>query len=197
MNSRPRSFPRSFPVFVALISLGTAGCARQPSADQALDVQLKEAGKSRTTVFPLAGKVLVDGQPPKFNNARQRIVVMLCDPTKLTVPPHERTFVTCDSDGGFVFTSYAEADGVPPGGYAIVFAQLMDRGKRGYLGPDGFKNRYNDPQKNLQTSEFHLDHKAPGKTDYVFDLKVEDQQLINPAPLALTEIVDPATQAKK
>jgi hypothetical protein len=30
----------------------------------------------------------------------------------------------------------------------------------------------------------------------VFDLKIEDQQLVNPAPTALTAIVDPATQAK-
>ena len=196
MDSRQRSFARLLPFLVASISLGITGCGRQPTADQALDFELKQGGKTRATVFPLAGKVLVDGQPPKFTTARQKIVVMLCDPAKLTVPANERTFVTCNSDGDFVFTSYAESDGVPAGDYVIIFAQLQDRGKRGYLGPDGFKNRYNDPQKNLQTSEFHLDHKAPGKTDYVFDLKIEDQQLVNPAPTALTAIVDPATQAK-
>jgi hypothetical protein len=196
MDFRKRSFPRLLPVLLSLICWATAGCGRQPTADQALDAELKQAGQTRATVCPLAGKALVDGQPPKFTNGRQRIVVMLCDPKKLTVPAHERTFVTCKSDGEFVFTSYAESDGVPAGDYVIIFAQLMDRGKRGYLGPDGFKNRYNDPQKNLQTSEFHLDHQAPGKTDYLFDLKIEDQQPVNPAPTALTAIVDPATQAK-
>jgi hypothetical protein len=195
MNSRPCLSPGLLPV-VALICLGVIGCTRQPTADQALAAELAQSGKSRASVAPLAGKVLVDGQPPKVANARQRIVVMLCEPSKLTIPPHERTYVTCNSDGTFAFTSYAASDGVPPGDYVIIVAQLMDRGKRGYLGPDGFKNRYNDPQQNLQSSEFRIDHKVPGKTDYLFDLKVEDQQLVNPPPTALTEIVDPATKAK-
>ena len=71
--------------------------------------------------------------------------------------------------GTFAFRTYGDRDGVPAGNYVLTFTQLVDRGKRGYFGPDGLKNLYNDPDK----SEFSIAHAKGGRSDYVFDLKIE------------------------
>ncbi|HUE15288.1 MAG TPA: hypothetical protein VMR25_14050, partial [Planctomycetaceae bacterium] len=62
-------------------------------------------------------------------------------------------------------------------------------GAKGDLqGPDGFKNLYNDPEKNAKVPEFKIDQQAPGKSDYKFDLKLAGQQEAEPGPKALTTI---------
>ena len=64
--------------------------------------------------------------------------------------------------------------------------------KRGLLGPDQLKNLYNDPDKNKSIPEFHIDHKAPGRKDYVFDLKLAGKEPVEPpGQFALTSLADP------
>ncbi len=89
-----------------------------------------------------------------------------------------------------VFSSYGIGDGVPPATYVVVFAVLTDKKKHGYVGPDELKNLYNDPEKNEKIPEFKIDHKAPGKTDYDFNLKVAGNENPTPGPKALTSIHD-------
>jgi hypothetical protein len=154
------------------IALLVAGCSHRQTADEALDATLSNMGVARVAVYPLAGKVTVDGQPPQLAQRRQKIFVVLNDPARPDVQPLERPFVACNADGEFAFRTYDMRDGVKPGNYVLTFAQLTDAGKRGILGPDGLKNLYNDPDK----SEFPIVHQEPGRTDYVFDLKIEGRE---------------------
>ncbi len=86
----------------------------------------------------------------------------------------------CKPDGSFEFSTYFPGDGVPLGKYVVGFVALHPAAKkRGradqavpYEGPDGLKNRYNDPDKNKDTKEFAVDVTAPGRTDYEFTLTV-------------------------
>ena len=54
----------------------------------------------------------------------------------------------------------------------MLFAQLIYDPRMGFFGPDGLKNLYNDPEINSKKPEFLIDHQAPGKTDYTFNLSV-------------------------
>ena len=46
-----------------LAVLLVAGCSSGQTTDQAIDKALANAGKTRSAVYPLAGKVTVDGIP--------------------------------------------------------------------------------------------------------------------------------------
>ncbi len=166
---------------ILLIVTLFAGCSHRPTADQELDASLKQMGLSRRTVLPLAGKVTIEGQPPRIENRRQKILVVLNDTAKPDVSPLERPYVTCNPQGEFAFRTYGDDDGVPPGNYVLTFAKLTDGGKRGYLGPDGFKNLYNDPEK----SEFRIAHQGSGRRDYEFDLKIDGRDPVPPGPRAV------------
>ena len=50
-----------------------------------------------------------------------------------------------------------------------------------FVGPDGLKNLYNDPQKNRNEKEFVVEVQSPGKTDYEFALSVAGK---DPVPRA-------------
>jgi hypothetical protein len=166
-----------------------AGCGGSPSAQERIDGEMRRMGKTRDPVFPLAGRVLLDGQPATFKKASQKLVVMLNDPAHPEAPLGARPFVECEPDGRFAFSSYFEGDGVPAGQYVVTFAQLTYRKKRGHCGPDGLKNLYNDPEENAKVAEFNINHQARGKTDYVFDLQVAGREPIStPGPKALVAI---------
>jgi hypothetical protein len=174
-----RAFLLSARVWLATsMALLVAGCSHRQTADEALDATLSNMGVSRTKVFPLAGKVTVDGKPPQLAQRRQKMFVILNDPAKPDVQPLERPFVECNAEGEFAFRTYDMRDGVKPGNYVLTFAELIDAGKRGYLGPDGLKNLYNDPDK----AEFPIAHQEPGRTDYVFDLKIDGREPAPPGP---------------
>jgi hypothetical protein len=76
--------------------------------------------------------------------------------------------------------TYLGNDGVPVGKYVVEFVQLQlprvggqRRGGgvgRNFVGPDGLKNLYNDPEKNKGVQEFLVDVTEPGRTDYEFNL---------------------------
>lgn len=186
-------FPRS----TTLLSLGLGaactffaiGCGGGPSADQALAVRLKQEKITRQEVFPLAGHVTIDGHPPGSDT---NVVVLVLNDTKSPqVPVDKRPRITCTPAGEFSFTTYLGDDGFPAGDYVVTFAMLADT-KRGLLGPDQLKNLYNDPEKNKSIAEFHIDHKAPGRKDYAFDLKLAGKEPVEPpGQFALTGLADP------
>jgi hypothetical protein len=176
----------SYGIFLALgfsVALIASGCKK--AENQSLDAFLKQSGPNRPIVYPLAGKVTIDGQPPQFERPL-RLVVMLNDPKNpiLALRPSRQ----CNDEGEFAFGTYTKADGIPPGTFTITFAVLKVT-PQGLVGPDQLKNLYNDPDKNALVPKFRIVHEAPGKKDYAFDLKVAGQEAIaTPGPNALTEL---------
>jgi hypothetical protein len=174
-------------VIAALLAVGSGGCTPAQTADQAADAALQSTGRSKSAVFPLAGTVTIDGQPPEAK-PNQRIVVMLNDLARPNVPLKQRLFVWCDPQGRFVFHTYGADDGLPAGKFVVTIASLSFHKKRGYAGPDALKNLYNDPDVNANSAEFVIEHQSPGKSDYRFDLKIENRPAAHPGPHALTKI---------
>jgi hypothetical protein len=144
---------------------------------------------SSPRVFPLAGKVTVDGGPPPQGGGWQ-IVVMLDDQTE-SMP--YRSFAECQPDGRFSFSKYKANDGTKVGSYVVLIASLQrDKLDQIYsehlVGPDRFNNLYNDPAVNARRPGFVIEHQKPGRTDYVFDLKTRGAEPNKrPGPRALTE----------
>lgn len=162
--------------------LAIAGC-RKP-VDESLDALLKQSGQ-RQSVYPLAGKVTIDGQPPQFVRP-QRLIVMLNSLNSSNIA--QRRYRQCNDDGEFSFGTYTKDDGVPAGTFLVTFAALKVT-PQGLLGPDQLMNLFNDPDKNIEIPQFKIIHQPPGRRDYVFDLKVAGQEPIEtPGPHALTEI---------
>lgn len=165
------------------------GCGGGPNAEQALDLHLKQDKIQRQNVFPLAGHVTIDGHPPGSDT--NVIVVVLNDAKTQQVPAGKRPRAICSPAGEFAFTSYLANDGMAAGDYVVTFAMLADT-KRGLFGPDQLKNLYNDPDKNKTIPEFHIDHKAPGRKDYAFDLKLAGKEPVeSPANFAFTGDAEP------
>jgi hypothetical protein len=173
-------------LLVALLLV--AGCHRE-TADQALDRALQETNKTRDATAQFAGKVTVDGQRPELEKG-QSLVVILYDPQK--PPPNRQTMprtARCRPDGSFAFNTYGTDDGAPIGNYIVLFAALKPS-KTGFRGPDGLKNLFNDPDKNEKIPDYHIELKAPGKTDWSFDLAVAGKEPVtNPGPHAATGII--------
>jgi hypothetical protein len=172
---------------VAVLSLAAAcwagGCRR--AENESLDAYLKQAGPNRRDVYPLAGKVTIDGQPPQFARPL-RLVVMLNDPSNPNLA--KRSIRQCNDDGEFAFGTYRKQDGVPAGTYTVTFA-VLKLTPQGFVGPDQLTNLYNDPDKNALVPEFKIVHQPPGKTDCEFDLKLAGQTPVEPpGPNALTEL---------
>jgi hypothetical protein len=172
----------------ALFALTIAGCGRE-SADKALDRALQESNKTRDATAKFAGKVTIDGQKPALERG-QSLVVILYDPQK---PPPNRQILPrsarCRPDGSFAFNTYGTDDGAPIGNYIVLFA-VLKAAQGGFRGPDRLMNLYNDPDKNDKIPEYHLDLKAPGKTDWSFDLAVAGKDPVTtPGPHAATGIV--------
>jgi hypothetical protein len=164
-------------------ALVAAGCAK--SAKESLPGGFKQTGQMPAKVYPLAGKVTIDGQPPRVVWP-DLLLVMLTDPSNPILV--NRPCRQCNDAGEFAFGTFTKDDGVAPGKYTVTFAVLKIT-PRGVVGPDQLKNLYNDPDKNQQMPEFHIDHEAPGKRDYLFDLKVAGQEgNESPGPKALTEL---------
>jgi hypothetical protein len=166
------------------------GCGGSPSPAQRVQTELTKIGESAKSIYPLAGKVQIDSQPPQAVS-NQRIVVVLFDRAKPTLGVAERPSAICNERGEFAFTTYRDADGVEAGDYVVTFALLCLRAKDGSLiGPDGLQNLYNDPDKNEKIDEFTIKHASPGKRDYTFDLKEAGQEPGTPGPRAVTQIIN-------
>jgi hypothetical protein len=160
---------------VAFSFLVNSGCGGGKSVDQRIDAELERTGQSRESVFPLAGKVTIDGQVRTATKPGRRFVVSLYEMSDGSRFETASGVTECKADGSFAFETLREGDGVAPGNYVITFAELSYNRSRGYHGLDGLKNLYSDPVTNVKQSEFRIDHRAPGRTDHVFDLKVADE----------------------
>lgn len=192
MDQRMRKVGAAMASGVLLGCLLTAisGCSNGLASSQKVDKELSAIGKTRQTVFPFAGKVLVDGLPPQSNGSERRIVVVLFNQAEPNVPVTRRPQAVCNPNGEFTFTTYVPKDGVPPADYVVTIAQLSKEKGRTFSGPDGFQNLYNDPNANEKSPEFAVKHADPGKTNYVFDLKTAGREPVaTPGPRAVTQIL--------
>jgi hypothetical protein len=192
MEQRVRS-PAAAVASCALVGsllMACGGCGGGATPDQKVEKQLSALGKAKVSVCPFAGKVLVDGHPPQLNSPQSRVVLVLFDRAKPDLPVTQRPQTICNPQGEFTFTTYVREDGVEPADYVVTVAQLSKEKGRSYSGPDGFQNLYNDPDANEKDAELTVKHAAPGKTNYVFDLKLAGRQPESTAgPRAVTQVL--------
>jgi hypothetical protein len=172
-----------------------AGCSRTRTADEALNSALKSAGLSREQVYPFAGKVMVDGAAPAWKYDEVMLVV-LNDPEHLDLPMTQKSIIMTRPNGEFSATTYTRDDGIKAGKYILTFAVFQKSLRRGLLGPDRLNNLYNDPDKNATIAEFRIDHRAPGRTDYEFNLQLAGKEPAQPGPHSFTKIL-PQRQASR
>ena len=125
--------PRRSAVCLSGLSLlcllsGATGCGG-PSADQSLRKAIAQSGAAAVeTIFPFAGTVTVDGQPPA---PELTLVVMLSDLSKPDLQVDVRPSAECDKEGKFSFTTYKAGDGVAGGKtYVVAFALLKRQNPR-------------------------------------------------------------------
>ena len=156
-----------------LAMLLVVGCSSGQSPNQAIDKALENAGQKRSAVYPLAGKIKVDGVAPDLAEG-EWIVMMLKDPAN---PQANGLFRPISRSGEFAFGTFAKDDGVKAGTYIATFTKLKRGPHKQYPGPDQFLNLYDDPDRNLKEyPELKIDHRPPGKKDYVFDLKIAGRE---------------------
>lgn len=174
----------------ALITLilVTSGCSQKQTANEALDQALKASGQIRKDIAKFAGTVTIDGRPPEFDKSKV-LVVMLYDPQKPPSPGKVPPLAArCGKNGNFAFNTYETDDGVPVGKYVLLFG-VFGTSMRGFVGPDGLKNLYNDPDKNRENPDFNLDIAPPGKVDWAFNLDFETKEPVKtPGPNSITAI---------
>lgn len=181
--------------FVMLfVAVGTLeGCNGVQSEEAAVNEYYKNNQDPRAQRLPVAkvaGRVLVDGQPPAQD---AHLFVVLYDPKHLEKPGEMPKLMTkCDAEGNFAFTSYVTGDGIPYGKYVVTFVGLhrATRATRGlgarpgrqqeFIGPDALKNLYSDPEKNKDDPTFVANVEAPGRNDYEFQLVVAGKQPVTP-----------------
>jgi hypothetical protein len=172
--------------FAAVLAvLSASGCSHSPSADERTDAALKARGQTRTQVYPLGGKVTVDGQPADPKGGP--ILVVLNDAAKPDTPPRSRPYVIADAEGRFTFGTYAEGDGLTAGKYVVTFVRLKHSKKKGLVGPDQLRNLYNDPDENAKDSRFVIEL-PPAKANLSIDLQTQDKPAGTPGPHALTDL---------
>lgn len=159
-----RTMPWS--VAATLIVILSFGCDGRQSAAERLENAYKSAGMKPATAYALGGKITIDNEPPIAKSENERLVAIACDAAKPDVKARSNARAFLKPDGSF------ELPPLPPGKYVMLFAQLGYNPRLGFFGPDGLKNLYNDPDVNSNKPEFVIDHQAPGKTDYKFNLSV-------------------------
>ena len=151
-------------VLLVLLALFAAGC--RESADQAIARRRKEYNLPAPKLVPFSGKVTINGQPPEIEPGHP-LWVFLYDPKNPPAPGKWEPYTACSKDGSFRF-----GDGVAPGSYVVLFAELRHALSAGFRGSDRLKNLYNDPDKNGNQESFKVDLSSSGKTDCAFDLEV-------------------------
>jgi hypothetical protein len=173
---------RNWRCSLLLMLAAAAGCSSHQSPEQRIKIALEQAGMTATPLYPIAGTVNIDGLPPTFDDRKKHLVITLYDPQN---PAKKRLHTLAKADGTFRFTE----DGIGPGHYVLAFAVLRRKGPGNFIGPDAMNNLYNDPDLNVKSHpEFVLDHQAPGKKDYEFNLEVAGKDPITaPGPHALTD----------
>jgi len=176
-----------------LAAAALEGCSQKSSREQEYSKNNPRATE-QPPVGKFAGRVTVDGATPA---GTEKVFVFLTDPQH----PEKWTYLTpCKPDGSFEFMTYFPGDGVRLGKYVVGFVSLRGLtkakgggpagGPRPYRGPDGFKNLYNDPDKNKDVPEFVVEVTQPGRTDYEFNLTVAGKDAGVPGPHAVKAVSD-------
>ncbi len=153
-------------VAATLILLVSFGCEGRQSTAQRLEKAYESAGMDPVKAYPLGGRITVDNEPPVAKSETTRLVAIAYDAATPDVKAKSNARAFVKPDGSF------ELPPLPPGKYVMLFAQLGYNPRMGFVGADGLKNLYNDPDVNSKKAEFLIDHQAPGKTDYTFNLSV-------------------------
>jgi hypothetical protein len=148
------------------IVIASFGCDGRQSTAQRIETAYKNAGMDLVKVYPLGGKITVDNLPPVAKSGAARLVVVAYDAAKPDAKAKGNASAFVKPDGSF------ELPPLPPGKYVMLFAQLGYNPRRSFFGADGLKNLYNDPDVNSKKPDFLIDHQAPGKADYAFNLSV-------------------------
>lgn len=188
MSGRSNSVFRVAGILAAVMFLAVAGCGR-PTATQSVDQLLKESGQSRADVFPLAGKITIDGEtPPGGGFKQQRMTLVLFEQGKLDARLEHLPKAYCDATGAFAFSTYGTGDGVPPGKYVLAIVEMKFEKRKGASGADVLKNLYNDPDQNLKDPDLVIDHQAPGKKDYYINLKLAGREAGSKGPHSVLKI---------
>jgi hypothetical protein len=164
-----RSVPPACAV-VAALAVVVVGYHSRPTTEQAHDKVVAAAAEKREAVFPLGGRVTINGQVPQYD-PRNPVVVMLIDRKNMNGPAIANRYVNCDRQGKFAFSTYGRQDGVPPGSYALVMMKF-DRGPLPFVyhRPEQLRKLYDHPDKHAHVADFQIEHAAPGKTDYALSL---------------------------
>jgi hypothetical protein len=153
-------------VAATLILLLSFGCEGRQSTTQRLEKAYESAGIDPVKAYPLGGRITVDNEPPVAKSETTRLVAIAYDAATPDVKAKSNARAFVKPEGSF------ELPALPPGKYVMLFAQLGYNPRMGFVGADGLKNLYNDPDVNSKKAEFLIDHQAPGKTDYTFNLSV-------------------------
>jgi hypothetical protein len=182
MFSKHALATRGFRLLVISAVAAAAGCSGGQSTQQRIQLALEQSGAAPTPLHPLAGTVTIDAQPPTFDDPRKHLVLVLYDPKE----PEFEQHCLAREDGTFRFTE----DGIAPGHYILLFAVLKRKGQGNFVGPDQLGNLYNDPDMNAKSfPQFVIDHQAPGKKDYEFNLEVAGKPPVASAGLhAVTKV---------
>ena len=139
-------------------------------------------------VFPLAGKVTIDGQPPQFARPLRLVVCSTIVKSGVRAKDISANAMTMENlPSGLI----RRQDGVRQ-------APMSSRSPYSKLTPQGLSARISSRIcttiliRMLIVPEFKIVHQPPGKTDCVFDLKVAEQAPVEPpGPNALTELRPP------
>jgi hypothetical protein len=175
-------------LLVSLFALSALPGCNQTDGQRADQIEQISKLPNKVPVAKFAGNVSVDGQPPSQEGT---LFVILNDPQHLA--PGGKAYTNCDEQGNFAFTTYLPGDGAPTGKYVVTFVQFQlsggatgGRGSRlgrapsmlgqEYVGPDGLKNLYNDPEKNQDNPNFVVQVAEPGRTDYDFKLELAGKE---------------------
>ncbi len=153
-------------VAATLIILVFFGCGGRESTAQRLEKAYESAGMDPVTAYPLGGMITVDNELPAAKSETARLLAIAYDAAKPDAKANSSATAFVKPDGSF------ELPPLPPGKYVMLFAQLGYNPRMGFFGTDGLKNLYNDPDVNSKKPEFVIDHQAPGKRDYTFNLSV-------------------------
>ena len=116
---------------------------------------MSESGKAQEKAYPLAGKVTIDGQTPKFTDRSYRLVVVLNDPDNLGVPATQRPHVEAKKNGEFAFSRLGNGT-ESAGKYIVTFGAFERRAKFGFIPPDKLHNLYGDPDANAKLPSLSL-----------------------------------------
>ncbi len=136
-------------LLLLLLSLLVASCQR---------------GVKFKTVYPVKGRVLVNGKPAEGVTVMFNLLndPSLTDPSELYVKPKGKT----DAEGWFTLTTYKGNDGIPAGNYAVTLFWVP----KGFAGDFDKANKLPARYKDPETSEIKVTIAAKNNVLEPFDL---------------------------